>query len=688
MESQKSNLKEKEVKSQDPVILESDREIARLEAKLKEARARIPELEEAVRVAEMAETARIERMVAEAEEAVEAQEEEQIVEEIVRLEPLIKDPIEKKSVATFLQNIRSAVGKALKRKIIKYAFLPLGITTAVALKQHSPQEYYEMAQNYKERHWDKLDEDDPNIVGINNLYNAPTVDVERTTYDFLGEQQINYKWGYYITSVFDLTDRTPPKFKIINGREYNQSMTEVAGITTNLFKPFQKPSEFKPVLKGHWDGAIEKNEIPVIGYNTKTGTMRAGHLKEFDDDWLVSETYEIPLNFKLNPDGTINLTYPKATLRMSPITTNEDGIEIPFQIGITRDKSKTTYNPYEATSFGVLEGGKVIMVCGEKQLQVNGSFADIYRVYERLKKEFPGVPIQAYLLDNGSYNLPIWDKDNTLTPEEIRQHLLRNKDGGTALVLENDESISPYEYKNKYPEFQHQIEGFTLDPQTGKPAVNERSVIVVHHTGNYKDPQEILRQFANPANERSAHVVIFKDGTRHIFNNDRYVLAHAGKSDFNDRNAVNFFSLGIEMEGDSTQGKQFTVAQIESMLEYMRPRIEKYGITLNNITTHKIIRDNYIKKHPEEQGVPTKTDLSDKVWEQLRDLIAKKLYNIEKPGVVSEEGSKLLGALGYQEAFRLTQDEKFASTRMTEMLDAFNAREQARTVEKWVSNFN
>ncbi|MCC6324024.1 N-acetylmuramoyl-L-alanine amidase [Candidatus Nomurabacteria bacterium] len=248
----------------------------------------------------------------------------------------------------------------------------------------------------------------------------------------------------------------------------------------------------------------------------------------------------------------------------------------------------------------------------------------MFKVYQRLSKENPKSSITAYLLDNGSYNLPIWNKDKKITSGEIKEHLGRNYDGGTALVLIDDGAISPYEYVNKYKEIQHYTNNFTRDAKTQKPIVNEKSVIVIHHTGNYDDPNKIIREFEG-AKETSSHVLIMKDGSRHIFNNDNYVLAHAGKSDFNNRNAVNYFSIGIELEGDTKNGHQFTIAQLESLLEYIHPRIEKYGISLENITTHKIIRDNYIKKHPGE-NIPKKQDLDDKVWKQIHDLIAQKLY--------------------------------------------------------------
>lgn len=635
------------------------------------------------------ETTRVENIIADITERMDEKNDAIIERELEKTKEKIKDKTSKKRITTFLQKIRNTTSKALKRRLIKYFFLPFGVVTPVALTYQNPQEFYEMAQNWTERHLEKADVDDPSIKGVDILYNK-TTSVEKTTYDFLGPEKIDYKSGYYITSVFDLSDRTPPRFKVLNeDRKNYKQIEDVAGITTNLFKPFYQPSKLKPELKGHFgENALERGEIPVIAYNIKTQTIRAGHLKDFnDDEWLISETYEVPLNFKLNADKTINLTYPKATLRMTPLTTNEKGAQIAFPIGITKNKNLKTFDPYKATNFGVLEGGKVIMVCGDKQLQVNGSFADMFRVYERLQKEYPNIPIQAFFLDNGSFNLPIWDKDQdgVITAETVRQHMTRHYGGGTALILMNDEKISPYEYKNNYQEIQHYIEGDTVDEKTGKPVKNEKSVIVIHHTGNYADPNKIIQEFKDPSKERSAHVLILKDGTRHLFNTDNSVLAHAGKSDFNDRNKVNYFSLGVELEGDSQNEKQFTLAQMESMLEYLRPRIEKYNIPIENITTHKIIRDNYLRKHPEEKEVPKKVDLNDEIWEQLRKLIAKKLYAEEKPKL-TEDAVKLMGAIAYQEAYRVTQNKDFAFNKIGEILQAFDAQGKIKKTESWVRN--
>lgn len=599
--------------------------------------------------------------IQEIENEIEKENEEKIETKLVEQLPQIKEKVVREKTKEKINKIP----KILRSKLLKYIIIPLGLATGIATSLNNPKEYYEMAKNWKERHLDKKDENDPTIIGIDAIYND-TTDIQKTTYDFIGKEKINYKFGYYMTSVFDLTDRTPPRFKYINERENFSKMDSSAGITTTLFEEFKTPTNFKPNLKEHLDHTPEEiQEIPVIGYNPKTQMVKAGHLKEFKEDWLVSETYEIPLNFKLNGDKTVNLIYPHSTMRMVALTTNENGKQIPFPIGITKDKSKKTFNPYEATRFGVLEGGKVIMVCGEKQLQVNGSFADMFRVYERLKKENPNKKISAYLLDNGSYNLPIWDKDSTLTPNEIKEHVLRHRGGGTALVLINDNKISPFEYKNKYKEHEHYTPNFTKDSITGKPAINEKSVIVLHHTGHYHHSNAIIKQFKEDTTMGNAHVLILKDGTRHLFNTDDYVLAHAGKSVFNNRDKVNYFSLGIELEGDSRDKNAFSIAQIESMLEYMRPRIEKYNIKFDNIIDHKRIRDNWLKANPsglDEKGkkVYEKEDLDDKVWQQFQKIIQEKIYKKTQNKDLGMNEKKLIGLLSFQEFFRVSKNTEFS----------------------------
>lgn len=662
------------IKQEEFLYANEEAEIFALEEKINILKKQIQEFYEK-------ESTKIEAIVEEAEILVEV-DNEKVIEEVIENS---SNKNSGKNLNTNIVGIGKSIVEKLKKKTFKYIILPVAIAVTAVVSYNTPSEYYEMFKNYKERHYDKRQKDDPSIKGIDELYNDST-DVERSTYDFLGEQKIDYKDGYYMTSVFDLGDKTPPRFKIIERGNYNK-IDSVSGITTNLFKKFYKSSEFVPELKGHTNKTEEEiGNIPVIGYNLKNQTVRVGSLKEFNDDWLVSETYEIPLNFKLNPDSTVNLVYHPQALRMVPYTINEANKSIPFPVGVTRDKSINKIKPSDCTRFGALEGGKVIMVCEGRQLQVNGSFADIFKVYQKLLKNYPGKSVKAYLLDNGSYNLPIWDKDSIITTAELKKHFNRNYDGGTALCLMNDGKISPYEYKNKYKEYEYFTKNYTLDSITHKPALNEKTVIVLHHTGNYKDPNEIIRQFQDTNYQVSSHCLIMKDGERYLFNTDDYVLAHAGKSDFNDRNKVNFFSLGVEIEGDTKNHHQFTIAQLESLIEYLRPRIEKYGISFENITTHKIIRENYIAKHPDEKGVLPKIDLDDEVWEQIQTLIKKKIYDKEKIKT-TENSDKIVSSIMYQDSYRATKNKKYSMNQAEMILKNYNKNAKyVNNTMGWIRN--
>lgn len=547
-------------------------------------------------------------------------------------------------------------------------FAALAGTAGMLATHTTPQDLWLMASNWTERHWIKSGEDDPELKQMEDdadytkVLNDPTA-VQKTTYDYLGKEQINYKTGYYSTLVMDLTDRTPPHFEIVNNRNDFKEIDSTLGLTTNLFKPFYKPSEIKLVLGEH--AKFPHDKISVIAYNTETKTIKAGPLSEFEKGgpWLVSETYSIPLNFKLNPNGKINVHYDKEACRQCPVSINEDGKEVTFQIGVSADKNITEIDPTKVNNFGVLEGGKCIMVCGEKQIQVNGGFADIYKVYQKIKAEFPNQPITAYLLDNGSYNLPIMKKDHKITREDLVQHFNRNRGGGTALALMNDMSVSPFEYNNKYKEVHETTEHIVRDSVTHEKMVNEKKAIILHHTGDYDNNggttsiEKIINHFKAEGEGASAHVLIAKDGTRYIFNTENDVMWHAGWSILNGREKVNDFSIGIEIEGDTKNGHHFTQAQMESLIEYSRPLIQKYNIPFDMISDHATIRDNYIKAHPEKK-VDTKRDLDGKIFNELQNLLKRKIYvpdSIKNSKLTSTQ-TKVAGATVFMQTFKKQPD--------------------------------
>jgi len=150
---------------------------------------------------------------------------------------------------------------------------------------------------------------------------------------------------------------------------------------------------------------------------------------------------------------------------------------------------------------------------------------------------------------------------------------------------------------------------------------NKVDGVVLHHTATFTPKQSILT-LTTPSKKVSCHVLISYDGTRYIFANPRQITRHAGRSYFKGKNNVNRFMIGIEFQG-CTSYFPLTNRQIASAVEYLKPILKKYDIPIENIVTHKMIRDEWIKRHPND-GTPTKPDIAERDYKR----VIKSLINI------------------------------------------------------------
>lgn len=87
--------------------------------------------------------------------------------------------------------------------------------------------------------------------------------------------------------------------------------------------------------------------------------------------------------------------------------------------------------------------------------------------------------------------------------------------------------------------------------------------------------------------EVSAHLFIERDGNITQFVNFADRAWHAGQSSYLGREAVNDFSIGIEMEGSDFQG--FTEAQYHALAQSIAAIYQAYPATKNHLTGHSDI---------------------------------------------------------------------------------------------------
>jgi AmpD protein len=145
--------------------------------------------------------------------------------------------------------------------------------------------------------------------------------------------------------------------------------------------------------------------------------------------------------------------------------------------------------------------------------------------------------------------------------------------------LKNNQEEAPAKPDASFPEV------FKASPNISYNTIQPEGVVLHHSYGSYKGG---VSWILNDASNVSYHVLIDTDGSRTVFAKDTQRAWHAGKSAFNGRPGCNNFMLGLAFSGDTTS-RELTQAEIDSAVEYLLPRFERWGWPkdLSTITTHK-----------------------------------------------------------------------------------------------------
>lgn len=147
--------------------------------------------------------------------------------------------------------------------------------------------------------------------------------------------------------------------------------------------------------------------------------------------------------------------------------------------------------------------------------------------------------------------------------------------------------------KQKYKEIKHPT------PNYDRERVNRVEGVILHHTAEptVKRSLEVLTSLKKKV---GTHVVIDTDGTRYIMASPETVTYHAGFSILNGKEGCNYFTIGIEFQGNTLEAP-LTLDQITSAIEYLQPIIKKYNIPIKNVVTHEMVRKAYKKKYPHKR---------------------------------------------------------------------------------------
>ena len=151
--------------------------------------------------------------------------------------------------------------------------------------------------------------------------------------------------------------------------------------------------------------------------------------------------------------------------------------------------------------------------------------------------------------------------------------------------------------------------------------------VILHHTAE-PTVERSLEILTSRKKKVGTHVVINTDGTRYVMANPEVVTYHAGYSVLNGKEGCNFFTIGIEFQGNTLE-KPLTSNQINSAIEYLLPLITKYKIPLSNIVTHEMVRQAYKKKYPRKR-CSGKVDITQVEYKRFMNALRRAIVKSQK----------------------------------------------------------
>lgn len=415
---------------------------------------------------------------------------------------------------------------------------------------------------------------------------------------------------YLIPESINVSDYS---YGVRNRGDYNEIDSEAATITlSNQFVPYSSNAE-----SGTYIGI------------SKDGSIKAGDISEFGDGDMISKT-SATVVYNFDKDDSGNYIWGKDD-------TNEKGRRDTVRVSSVDDKTGKQTSGYSVNlfsgkkdksgkTFGDETGGRVLVKVGNEFRLLSGSVSNIEEQFEEMKQRQGVDHGTFYSLDNGSYNTGLRTYDKKFTTEDLKSYDSQNEEGGHFLYIKGPHQ----KYEERVLDTPNKRTEESDSYKAGHGLINEKQGVVLHHTAfmGEDDGRAVINHFQNPNTEASAHVVIDFNGKRTRFGTDDDVLFHAGESYHNGRASVNDFMLGIEFQGD-TNRKALTDAQIESAVEYLAPRIRAYNIKLEDIVTHKQVRDMYNKYceqfnlGPKATGKP---DLSSSEYERVVMKLLETVY--------------------------------------------------------------
>ena len=220
--------------------------------------------------------------------------------------------------------------------------------------------------------------------------------------------------------------------------EYIDSKSvKVSGRNRGDYKPIESDAAFVTLLNElkPYEEASTKHE-QFIGYD-KDGNMKVGPRSNFGPGDMMSGTYMNRVS-GVQRDESGNVQY-------KPSEKNKGRYQPKFYYDGDDNWAKEgslnmlTERDGSTNTYGSVTGGRVLVDAGGNLITVSGSIDDIANQIDAIKKKYGVSYVDAYTLDNGTFNSGLRTYDGKFDAETLRRYDLRNSGGGNFIYIKNND---------------------------------------------------------------------------------------------------------------------------------------------------------------------------------------------------------------------------------------------------------
>lgn len=261
---------------------------------------------------------------------------------------------------------------------------------------------------------------------------------EKATVDQPLYQSKNFVLDLNQVKGFDTLPNVTNKYQA-GGKNIDQYYKELPAMNGNIVMSVQQNIESNQTAQSAITPASKFNKSKAGEYvmTLNNGQLKVKKTSSISDGDNVFKNKKM-LNFEdldIDINGNIRVKWDDNIGAWIPHTKSGSS----YVIGLNDDKSNTTgaVHVEDANQYGRSRGGSFVVFSKDtkQQYMVGGSFKDLYKFYQDLKRKNPNTDYSMFVSDTGTYSNSVFPKNGKLDGDVVRKSNFRNTWGNLSHIV-------------------------------------------------------------------------------------------------------------------------------------------------------------------------------------------------------------------------------------------------------------